>query len=114
LHRGGSGLPSAHARQEAPDRRGRGNGPSWLIDGLARDAGIFEVLSEVAPQHPRNGTFAGEVFLHPAAGAREWCGASGAEPLALSRAGVWVRQACQDLNEGPGHQGPCRRGAARN
>jgi hypothetical protein len=30
---------------------------------------------------------------------------------AASRAGVPVRQACQDLNERPGHQAPCRIGA---
>jgi hypothetical protein len=98
------------------------------------------VLSGLAPLHPRNDTFPGEVFLHLAADALDWCGASRAEPLALeglrerflpecafrgrqnaklqyamyaavaciraaaSRAGVPVRQACQDLNERPGHQ----------
>ena len=142
-----------------------------LLDGLARDADIFEVLSGLASLHPRNDTFPGEVFLHLAADALEWCGASRAEPLPLeglrerylpecafrgrqnaklqyavlaaaavhggtepdlleevaywqtddfwqyamyaavayiraaaSRAGVPVRQACQDLNERPGHQ----------
>src|ERR1700756_2200980 len=54
-----------------------------LLDGLARDTDIFEVLSELAPLHPRNDTFPGEVFLHLAADALEWCGASRAEPLAL-------------------------------
>jgi hypothetical protein len=43
---------------------------------LARkpNADIFEILSELAPQHPRNDTFPGEVFLHLAADALEWCG----------------------------------------
>jgi hypothetical protein len=54
-----------------------------LLDGLARDADIFEVLSGLAPLHPRNDTFPGEVFLHLAADALEWCGASRAEPLHL-------------------------------
>src|ERR1700756_1511548 len=54
-----------------------------LLDGLARDAGIFEVLGGLAPLHPRNDTFPGEVFLHLAADALEWCGASRAEPLPL-------------------------------
>ena len=54
-----------------------------LLDGLARDADIFEVLSGLAPLHPRNDTFPGEVFLHLAADALEWCGASRAEPLPL-------------------------------
>jgi hypothetical protein len=142
-----------------------------LLDGLARDADIFEVLSELAPLHPRNDTFPGEVFLRLAADALEWCGASRAEALPLeglrerflpecsfrgrenaklqyavlaaaaihggtepdlldevaywqtddfwqyamyagvayiraaaSRAGVPVRQACQDMDEHPGHQ----------
>ncbi len=144
-----------------------------LLDGLARDADIFEVLSGLSPLHPRNDTFPGEVFLHLAADALEWCGASRAEPLPLealrerflpectfrgrqnaklqyavlaaaavrggtepdlldeaaswqaddfwqyamyaavafiraaaSRAGVPVRQACQDLDKDPGHPVP--------
>ena len=54
-----------------------------LLDGLARDADMAELLSELAPLHPRNDTFPGEVFLHLAADALEWCGASRAEPLHL-------------------------------
>jgi hypothetical protein len=42
-----------------------------LLDGLARDAGTFEVLSGLAPLHPRNDTFPGEVFLRLAADALE-------------------------------------------
>ena len=144
-----------------------------LLDGLARDADIFEVLSGLAPLHPRNDTFPGEVFIDLAADALEWCGASRAGPLPLegirerflpeasfrgwqnakfqyavlaaagvhggiepdlldevaswqaddfwqyamyaaiayiraaaSRAGLPVRQACQDLHERPGHPAP--------
>jgi hypothetical protein len=147
-----------------------------LADGLARDADIFEVLSGLAPLHPRNDTFPGEVFLRLAADALEWGGASRAEPLPLeglrerflpecafrgrqnaklqytvlatqpsaagtepdllkevaywqagdfwqyakyaavaciraaaSRAGVPVRQACQDLDKHPGHPVSWRR-----
>jgi hypothetical protein len=54
-----------------------------LLDGLARDADVLEVLSALAPLHPPNDTFPGEVFLHLAADALEWCGASRAEPLSL-------------------------------
>jgi hypothetical protein len=43
-----------------------------LLDGLAHDAGIFEVLTRLAPLHPRNDTFPGEAFLHLAADALEW------------------------------------------
>jgi hypothetical protein len=37
-----------------------------LLDGLARDADIFEQVTELTPLHPRNNTFPGEVFLHHA------------------------------------------------
>jgi hypothetical protein len=144
-----------------------------LLDGLARDADIFELVSELAPLHPRDNTFPGEVFLRVAEDALDWCGASRADPLPLeglrerflpettvrgrdntklqyavlaaaalhggtepdllgevawwqaddfweyalfaavaciraaaSRAGVPVRQACQELGERPGHPAP--------
>jgi hypothetical protein len=54
-----------------------------LLDGLARDADIFELVSELAPLHPRDDTFPGEVFLHVAADALNWCEASRANPLRL-------------------------------
>src|ERR1700685_2207713 len=54
-----------------------------LLDGLARDADIFELVSELAPLHPRDNTFPGEVFLHLAADALDWCEASRQQPLAL-------------------------------
>ena len=54
-----------------------------LLDGLARDADIFELVRELAPLHPRDNTFPGEVFLHLAADALDWCGASRSGPLAL-------------------------------
>jgi len=54
-----------------------------LLDGLARDADIFELLSELAPLHPRDNTFPGEVLLRLAADALDWSGASRADPLAL-------------------------------
>src|SRR5271170_6731332 len=54
-----------------------------LLDGLARDADIFELVSELAPLHPRDNTFPGEVFVRVAADALEWCGASRADPLPL-------------------------------
>jgi hypothetical protein len=54
-----------------------------LLDGLARDADIFELVGELAPLHLRDNTFPGEVFLHLAADALDWCRASRADPLAL-------------------------------
>jgi hypothetical protein len=55
-----------------------------LLDGLARDTGISELVSELAPLHPRNNTFPGEVFLHLGADALDWSGASRADPVALT------------------------------
>ena len=130
-------------------------------------------MSELAPLHPRDNTFPGEVFLRLAGDALNWCGASRTDPLPLeglrerflpectfrgrqdkklqyavlaaaalqggtepdlldevawwqtddlwqyalfaavayiraaaSRAGVPVRQACQDLAQGPRHLAP--------
>ncbi len=54
-----------------------------LLSGLARDAALPDLLSELEPLHPRNNTFPGEVFLRVAADALAWCGASPAGPVAL-------------------------------
>jgi hypothetical protein len=54
-----------------------------LLDGLARDADIFELVSQLAPLHPRDNTFPGEMFLHLAEDALDWCRASRADPLPL-------------------------------
>jgi hypothetical protein len=54
-----------------------------LIDGMARDIEVPELMGELAPLHPRDNTFPGEVFLEVAADALDWCGASRADPLAL-------------------------------
>jgi hypothetical protein len=42
-----------------------------------------DLVTELAPLHPRNDTFPGGVFLGLAADALGWCGASRADPLAL-------------------------------
>jgi hypothetical protein len=54
-----------------------------LLGGLARDAELTDLLAELEPWHPRGNTFPGEVFLHLAAGALSWCGATRTDPLAL-------------------------------
>jgi hypothetical protein len=54
-----------------------------LLDGIARDTGLSELAGELAPLHPRDNTFPGEVLLQVAADALEWCGASRADPVAL-------------------------------
>jgi len=54
-----------------------------LLDGLAQGSEVAELAGELAPLHPRNNTFPGEVFLGVAADALDWCRASRADPLAL-------------------------------
>ena len=54
-----------------------------LLDGLARDADISGLVSGLAPLHPRDNTFPGEVFIRVAEDALDWCGASRADPLPL-------------------------------
>ncbi len=54
-----------------------------LLDGLARGADISGLMTELAPLHPRNDTFPGEIFLRLAADALDWCGASREQPLTL-------------------------------
>jgi hypothetical protein len=52
-----------------------------LVDGLARDAGLFESLSGLAPLYPGNDTFPGKVFLRLAADAPGCGGPGRAIPL---------------------------------
>ena len=54
-----------------------------LLDGLARDSEVSELVGELAPLHPRNNTVPGDVFLRVAADVLDWCGASRVDPLAL-------------------------------
>ncbi len=54
-----------------------------LLDGLARDADFSGLMTELAPLHPHNDTFPGEIFLRLAADALDWCGASREQPLTL-------------------------------
>jgi hypothetical protein len=100
-----------------------------LLAGLARDADIFELVSELAPLHPRDNTFPGEVQYAVLAAAAlhggtepdlldevAWWQADDFWQYALfaavaciraaSRAGVPVRQACQDLTQSPSRPAP--------
>ena len=69
-------------------------------------------MSELAPLHPRDNTYHGEVILRAAAWQADdlWKYALFAAVAyiraAASRAGVPVRQACQDLAQRPGHPAP--------
>lgn len=46
-----------------------------LLDGLAGDSEVAELVGELAPLHPRNDTLPGEVFLNVAADVLDCCGA---------------------------------------
>jgi hypothetical protein len=50
-----------------------------LLDGLTRDADIFQLVSELAPLHPRDNICPGEVFRRIATDALDWCRASRAD-----------------------------------
>jgi hypothetical protein len=54
-----------------------------LLDGIARETDVHELVRELAALHPARDTFPGEVFLRLAADALDWCGASRADPLPL-------------------------------
>ena len=54
-----------------------------LLDGLAQDAALPDLLGDLEPLHPRNNTFPGEVFLRLAADALGWSGTSPGRPLPL-------------------------------
>ena len=69
--------------RKRPTAQDVGTARRILLDGLARDAGIFDLVSELAPLHPRDNTFPGEIFLGLAADALDWCEASRADPLSL-------------------------------
>jgi hypothetical protein len=56
-----------------------------LLDGLAPDAEVSELVRELALLHTADNTFPGEVFLHIAADALTYCQASRADPLNLER-----------------------------
>jgi hypothetical protein len=69
--------------KKQPSPEDAGTARRALLDGLARDADALELVSELAPLHPRDNTFPGEVFLRAAADALDWCGARRADPLPL-------------------------------
>jgi hypothetical protein len=49
----------------------------------ARDDGVDELITELAPLHPRHDAFPGEIFLRLAADALDWSGAGQRDPVSL-------------------------------
>ncbi len=54
-----------------------------LLDGVASDIDVVEILGELAPLHPRSNTFPGEILLRLAADALEWAQVDRAHPVDL-------------------------------
>lgn len=75
----GLGMPA----RKRPTSEDTATARRMLLDGLAGDKDIFEVMTGLVPLHPRHNTFPGEVFLLVAADALGWCGASQANPAPL-------------------------------
>ena len=87
-----------------------------LPGGLARDSKVSELVGELAPLHPRNNTFPGEVFRHVAVDVLDevaWWQTDDFWQYALyaavayiraaaSRAGAPVRRVCQELAQRDG------------
>jgi hypothetical protein len=72
----GSALLSGYTCQAPADPEDTMTARRVRLDGLARDADTFEPVSGLAPLYPRNNTFPGEVFLHLAGDALNWCTAA--------------------------------------
>ena len=81
--RGGCGYGLDMAARKRPTPEDAVTARRILLDGLTRDADISGLMTELAPLHPRNDTFPGEIFLRLAADALDWCGASREQPLTL-------------------------------
>jgi hypothetical protein len=64
----GLGMPA----RKVPTTEDAATARRIVLDGLARDTDLFELLTELAPLHPRHNTFPGEVFLDLAAAALHW------------------------------------------
>ena len=54
-----------------------------LLGGLAAERDLSDIAAELAPLHPRDDTFPGEVLLRVAADALAWCEVSRADPVSL-------------------------------
>jgi hypothetical protein len=54
-----------------------------LLDGLASDVDVAEILARLVPLHPRNNTFPGEIFLRLASDALDWARIDRAHPVDL-------------------------------
>jgi hypothetical protein len=69
--------------RKSPTAQDAASARKVLLDGVASEVDVVEILSQLAPGHPRNNTFPGEVFLRLAADALHWAGVDRAHPVDL-------------------------------
>jgi len=72
--------PKPRTAQEAATAR------RILLLGVGSDVDVVEILGQLAPLHPRNDTFPGEILLCLAADALDWAGVDRARPVELAGA----------------------------
>jgi hypothetical protein len=70
--------------RKLPTARDAATARQVLLDGLEHDVGIVEILNQLAPLHPRNNTFPGEVLTRLAAEALAWAAVDRAHPVELA------------------------------
>lgn len=80
---GGTGYGLGMPARNRPTPEDAVTASRLLLGELARGAELPNLLGDLEPLHPRGDTFPGEVFLHLAAGALAWCGASRTDPLVM-------------------------------
>jgi len=66
-----------------PTARDAATARGILLDGVASDVNVVEILGKLAPLQPRNNTFPGEILLRLAADALDWAQVDRAHPLDL-------------------------------
>ena len=69
------------AKQKGPTAEGRAEAIRMALSGIAQDLELGELAQRLAPLHPKNNTFPGEVLLELAADAIEEAGATRERPL---------------------------------
>jgi hypothetical protein len=82
------------AKQKGPTAEDRATAIRVALSGIADDLELGEIAARLAPLHPKNNTFPGEVLLELAADAIEESGASREQPLEFE--GIRTRHLPED------------------
>jgi hypothetical protein len=96
------------AKEKGPTAEDRATAIGVALAGIAGGVELGEIAARLAPLHPKNNTFPGEVLLGLAADAIEESGASREQPLEFE--GIRTRHLPKD--PGP-HEGPAPQGRVR-